>query len=196
MNSKPSSKTPSSPCGQESSKVSRALLFYGALTGLQILIYAYFKPLGSAPNAAFVSFLPTLAIAFFLTLRTWPAGVGPRFARFFQDFVLSLGAGIFVFLGLMVFQFFIVALGANAEGFFSELIGAFAFLGFWAGFGLIFHLQKLKAQHLGMNWTEIEVVDDDPTVELEHASFTEIQEALLVLNLDEDVDEKGLKERL
>lgn len=171
------------------------MIFYGALTGLQLMIYTFLKPIGSAPNAAFVSFLPSLGIAFFQTLRTWPAGEGPRFSRFFQDFVLSLGAGLALFLALMVFQFFIVALGASAEGLFSRLIEAIAFLGFWAGFGIFFHFQRLKAQHLGMNWTEIEVVDDDPTVELEHESFTEIQEALLVLNLDEDVDEKRLKER-
>ena len=58
-------------------------------------------------------------------------GEGPRVKRFLQDFLLSFGAGFALFLFLMIFQFFIVALGADSNGLFSQLIGMIAFIFFW-----------------------------------------------------------------
>ena len=46
-----------------------------------------------------------------------------------------------------------------------------------------------------MNWTNIEAPDDDPSATLEHSTFTEIEEALCLLNLDAELDEGTLRNR-
>lgn len=93
-----------------------------------------------------------------------------------------------------VFLFLLVALGLDPDGAFSQFVEITAIMLFWSGFGLIFHFQRQKAQHLGMNWTEIEP-EEDPSVDMEHSTFGEIEEALHLLNLEPDLSEKTLKER-
>lgn len=171
------------------------LVFYTAIVLIQLVTYTFLRSLGSASTAAFVSFFPVLIFALYQNWRTWPGDEGPRLQRFFQDFILSLGAAMALFLAVMMFQFFIVALGVEAKGFFAELIGVMAFIAFWATFAFIFHLQRNKAQHLGMNWAQLQPPDDDPSVDFEYSTMNEIEEALHLLNLDADLDEKSLRDR-
>lgn len=172
----------------------KTLIAYFFLTLTHSVLYLFLKRAGSAPLAAFLSFLPLLTIVLFVAYNYWPKGEGPRMFRFFQDFVLSIGAGMALYLSANIFLFFLVAMGLDSDGVFSTLLETLAIILFWTGYGFFFHYQKQKVQLLGMNWTEIES-EDDPTVDMEHSSYDEIEEALHLLNLEPDLTEKTLKER-